>query len=132
MKAIVALAVCVVVCAGAGAAWLLSSDSANIHSAAAPQADAVTLDVEWFIGDGELVLGTDRLRIPLGMNVQLLIDSDALHTLTITDYGVQSELLPDQVTPVHFHAYELGTHSIMLDGQERPIGIMEVFEKGSI
>ncbi len=132
MNKIAALTLGVFVVVGAGLAWYLMSSTGAINGAAKPDDSAVTLDVEWFIGDGELVLGTNHLRVPEGMNVKLLIDSDAAYTLTIKDYGVRSELLADQVTAVHFHAHKLGQHSILLSGQEQALGTLDVFEKGSI
>ena len=98
MKKIAVLALGVFVLAATALAWFMTSSSGGISGAAKPDEAAVTLDVEWFIGEGELVLGTNQLRIPLGMNVKLLIDSDAAYTLTIEDYGVHAELLADQVT----------------------------------
>lgn len=132
MKKIAVLALGVFVLAATALAWFMTSSSGGISGAAKPDEAAVTLDVEWFIGEGELVLGTNQLRIPLGMNVKLLIDSDAAYTLTIEDYGVHAELLADQVTAVHFHAHTLGSYRILLQGQERPLGELDVFEKGSI
>ncbi len=118
-----------VVVAGAALTWQFANQTTGVEAAATPASDAVTVDVEWFIGDAELVLGSTQLRIPQGMNVRLMIDSDAQHQLTIADYGVQSELVADAVTPVHFHAYKNGIYEVLLSDKGRALGTLEVYSK---
>lgn len=117
------------VVASAVVTWQFANQSNGVDAAATPTPDAVTVDVEWFIGDAELVLGSTQLRIPQGMNVRLMIDSDAKHQLIINDYGVQSELAADAVTPVHFHAYKNGVYDVRLGDQGRALGTLEVYAK---
>ena len=129
MKTKIASLLGAVVVVGAALTWQFAKQSNGVEAAASPIADAVTVDVEWFIGDAELVLGSTQLRIPHGMNVRLMIDSDAQHQLAIADYGVQSELIADAVTPVHFHAYKNGVYEVRLNDQNRTLGTLEVYAK---
>lgn len=130
MKQLIAVAaIALLVGLGLGVAWHKGLMSMGGLGPATPDPNAASIKVEWLLGDGDLLQGNDRIKMPAGANLALGVDTDTAGTLLLDGYDLRFSLPPDSATTVNFLAYKPGIFRFRLEPGGQELGTLEVLER---
>ena len=123
---LIVLAVAVLL--GGGYFFATQNGAATALGESAPRPDAARVNFDWALSEGELMLGTADMNVPLGINVLLEIDNDRADTLVVKGYDTQFELPQDSVVTVEFYTHKKGRYQVALASSGQTLGSLTVVD----